>query len=163
MHSDARVFGRTFDKKRSFSCNRPFLQPSIVEQELFLFREKGTCLPSLASHSVFFFLPEAAQPLGQHGCASQIISNGAAAIAGEHHHVLGAVRRCRRAPRVQGRPAGGAETARAQILVARHRLAATWKKKNTWRNESITVSAIKDFLSKSSHLRGRIASRQRDL
>jgi len=71
-------------------------------------------------------LPETAQPLGQHGCASQIISNGAATITGKHHHVLSSVRRCRRTPRVQGRPAGGTETAGAQVLVTGHRLTTTW-------------------------------------
>lgn len=128
-----------------------------VERGLFLLREERSLFPSRLLLRFFFFLfsfllPETAQPFGQHGRASQIISNGAAAVAREHHHVLGAVRRCRRAPRVQGRPAGGAEAARAQVLVARHRLAATWKKKHI-RNESITVwSALRRISCRNRHI-----------
>lgn len=77
-------------------------------------------------------LPEAAQPLGQHGRASQVISNGAAAITGKHHHILGPVWRRRRTPGVQGRPAGGAEAAGAEILVTGRRLAATWNTHRLW-------------------------------
>lgn len=84
--------------------------------------QRAVCTPSCRASLP---LPEAAQPLGQHGRASQVISNGAAAVTGKHHHVLGPVRRCRRTPGVQGRPAGRAEAAGAKVLVAGRRLAAT--------------------------------------
>lgn len=63
-------------------------------------------------------LPETAQPLRQEGCASQIISNGATAVARKDHHVLSTIRRRRRASRVEGSSARRAEAAGAQVLVA---------------------------------------------
>lgn len=108
-----------------------YLLRSIVRSFFFFFHEKNRNVSKRWQSWVALLLllllplPEAAQPLGQQGRASQVISNGAATVAGKHHHVLGPVRRRRRTPRVQGRPAGGAEAARAQVLVTGRRLAAT--------------------------------------
>lgn len=85
--------------------------------------------PFFSSFFLSCSLPEAAQPFGQHGCASQIISNRAATITGKHHHVLSSVRRSRRASRIQRCSTGGTETAGAQILITGHRLTTTWKKR----------------------------------
>jgi len=83
-------------------------------------------------------LSEAAQPFRQHGCASQIISNGTAAITGKHHHVFSSIRWCRWAPCIQGRSAGGTETAGAEVFVTSYRLATTWK---NIQNDSLIGSA----------------------
>lgn len=63
----------------------------------------------LSGDNLLTYLPEAAQPFRQDGCAPQIISNGSAAVTGKDHHVFSTIRRRRRTPSVEGSSASGAE------------------------------------------------------